>query len=398
MRILLLNQFFYPDSAGTSQFLTDLARHLAASGHSVRVICGRSSYAGPPESTEPPPVRIVRALDLPFSHGLLGRILSYASFISGALCHGLLGPKPDLVVSLTTPPALSLVGSILKAAKGARHFIWEMDVYPDIAVDLKVLHPDALLTRLIGVSLDASRRRADGVIVLGECMRRRLIQRGVPARNTHVAENWADGYEIHPLPFPDPAPLRILYSGNLGLAHDIDTVRGAIHHFRSDPRFQFDFAGAGTQRPAFEAFCQKHAIANVSFTGYRPRRELARNLAACHVGLVTQKPATVGSVVPSKTYGLMAAGRPILYIGPQDATPARIIDRFDCGWQVDPGDFKTLIALFDHLSASPHVVRDAGARARESFLKFYGLPIGVARISSILGVAQPQAAFNAATV
>ena len=112
-----------------------------------------------------------------------------------------------------------------------------MDLYPDIAVDLDVLRPHSWSTRLMSAFLDNARRRADGIIVLGECMRGRLMRRGIPAGRIYVADNWADGAEIHPLPFPVPEPLRILYSGNLGLAHDVDTVRVAIHHFRSDSRF-----------------------------------------------------------------------------------------------------------------------------------------------------------------
>jgi len=385
MRILLLNQFFYPDSAATSQFLTDLARHLAAGGHPVRVICGRSSYADP-DSMPPPPVHIVRTPDLPFKRGLLARILSYASFFSGALFHGLLGPKPDLVLTLTTPPALSVIGALLKTARGARHFIWEMDVYPDIAVDLDVLHPRSWLTRSMGAALDASRRRADGIIALGECMRDRLISHGVPTDRIHITENWADSREVYPLPFPPPSPLRLFYSGNLGLAHDVETIRGAISQLRSDPQFHFAFAGAGAQRPALESFCRENAIANVSFQRYRPRQELVQSLGACHIGLVTQKLATLGSVVPSKTYGLMAAGRPILHIGPREATPALIIRRHQCGWQIDPGDTATLVALLQHLAVNQNLVRDAGARAHEAFLRNYDLPVGVASICATLGV------------
>src|ERR1035441_6704412 len=96
MRILLINQFFYPDSAATSQFLTDLARCLAAEGHSVRVICGSSSYAEP-DSLNPPAVEIIRTPDLPFGRGLLARTFSYTSFLPGALYRGLLGPRPDLI-------------------------------------------------------------------------------------------------------------------------------------------------------------------------------------------------------------------------------------------------------------------------------------------------------------
>jgi glycosyltransferase involved in cell wall biosynthesis len=323
----------------------------------------------------PPPVQIVRAPDLPFKRGLIGRVLSYASFLSGAFFHGVIGPKPDLVLTLTTPPALSVVGSLLKGAKRARHFIWEMDVYPDIAVDLDVLQSRSWLTRGIGAAFDAARRRADGIIALGECMRDRLIRHGIPTSKIHVTENWADSREIYPLPFPGASPLRLFYSGNLGLAHDVETLRGAMHHLRSDPQFHFAFAGAGAQRPAMEDFCRENGIANVSFEGYRPRQELAQSLGACHIGLVTQKPATLGSVVPSKTYGLMAAGRPILYIGPREATPARIIGRYQCGWQIDPGDSATLIAVLKHLAVNQSLD---------------DLPIGVASICNSLGISAYQ--------
>ena len=402
MRILLLNQFFYPDSAATSQLLTDLARCLAAEGHSVRVICGRSSYAEP-DSLNPPDVEIVRTPDLPFGRGPLARVFSYASFLAGAGCRGLLGPRPDLILTLTTPPALGVIGSLLKSAFRSRHFIWEMDLYPDIAVDLDVLHPRSWFTRLMGAGFDAARRRADGVIALGECMRQRLIRRGIPAERIHVADNWADGAEIHPLPFPVPEPLRILYSGNLGLAHDVDTVRVAIHHFRSDSRFHFAFAGAGPRRQALESFCapgndKANGNANVSFAGYSPRHQLAAAFGACHIGLVTQNPATLGSIVPSKTYGLMAAGRPILYIGPQNATPALIIKRFHCGWQIDPGDTRAAIELLEHLAANTALIHVAGARGRQAFLKHYDLPIGVARICSILGASQPEPLAKAVAV
>jgi glycosyltransferase involved in cell wall biosynthesis len=385
VRILLLNQFFFPDSAATSQLLTDLARRLASEGHDIRVICGRSSYAEP-DSTTAPPVQIIRTRDLPFGRGLLARFFSYLSFLSGTLYCALLGPRPDLVLTLTTPPALPVLGSLLKSVFRARHFIWEMDVYPDIAVDLGVLRPRSWFTRLMGGSFDAARRRADGILALGGCMQDRLIRRGIPPRKIHVAENWADSREVYPLPFPNSSPLRILYSGNLGLAHDVDTVRAALDVFRSDSRVHFTFAGAGPQRAALEAFCRGRQIPNVSFTGYCPRQELVNSLGACHIGLVTQKSATLGSVVPSKTYGLMAAGRPILYIGPRQATPARIVQQFRCGWQIDPGDSATLCALLEHLAANPNLVREAGARGHEAFLQNYDLPLGLARICDVLGV------------
>src|ERR1700744_4255525 len=127
MKILLLNQFFWPDSAATSQLLTDLARGLEKNGHQVYAVCAEGAYAIK-DLSDPPPVKIHRVKTVPFVRGPLGRVLSYASFFLNAVFRGLTLPKPDLVITLTTPPLLSLVGSLIKIFRGSRHFIWEMDV------------------------------------------------------------------------------------------------------------------------------------------------------------------------------------------------------------------------------------------------------------------------------
>ncbi len=172
-----------------------------------------------------------------------------------------------------------------------------------------------LWTCIIGALADWSRRNADGIIVLGEEMKARLVARDIPEHKIYVAENWADGTEITPLPFPKgppPNPLVVHYSGNFGLAHDSDTISETIRWCANNPRFQFVFAGGGVRRPKIESFCREQGIANASFRPYASQADLGRSLAEGHLGLVTQLPQTCGSIVPSKTYGIMAAGRPIL--------------------------------------------------------------------------------------
>ena len=180
MKILLLNQFFWPDSSATSQLLTDLARGLVSRGHQVSVICADGSYA-PSASDTPPAVRVQRVKALPFVRGRAGRMMSYLSFYCMALLRAFTLPKPDLVVSLTTPPLISLVGSFVKIFRGSRHFIWEMDIYPDVAIDLKYFKAGGLTDRVTGLLADRSRHNADGILALGECMKERLIHRGIPA-------------------------------------------------------------------------------------------------------------------------------------------------------------------------------------------------------------------------
>jgi colanic acid biosynthesis glycosyl transferase WcaI len=386
MRYLLLNQFFAPDPAPTGQLLADLASELAAQGYSVTVICSRAAYTAQPpaRSLQPcPGLSVVHTPSLPFSRSLPARLLSYLCFYLGALWQGMSLPCPDVVVTLTTPPLLSTIGAILKAVRRSRHYIWEMDVYPDIAVALGALPAGSPLTRAIGWVADCCRRHADGVIVLGPCMRDRLLAHGIRA-NLHVAENWSDGSRIRPAPPPSSGPLTVLYSGNLGLAHDTATISAAMESLKDDSRFRFVFAGGGRRRPALERFCRSAGIKNTAFTGYAAAAGLSAHLAACHIGLVTQATASLGAVVPSKIYALMAAGRPILYIGPRQSTATGILERFHCGWQADPGDSGSVVQLLDMLVMHPEVVAQAGARARAAFEAYYDRRAALARILNFL--------------
>jgi len=128
MQVLVINQFFWPDTAATSQLLTDVTRGIDPSVHAVTVLCGTPDY-GAVDMDLPPRVKIVRSSGLAFSRGKIGRLVSYASFFAGAAVRGILGPKPALVLTLTTPPLISLLGTLLKSMRGSRHFIWEMDLY-----------------------------------------------------------------------------------------------------------------------------------------------------------------------------------------------------------------------------------------------------------------------------
>jgi colanic acid biosynthesis glycosyl transferase WcaI len=398
MQILVINRFFWPDTAATAQLLTDVTRGMDPMVHAVTVLCGMPDY-GAVDMDSPPDVKITRSTGLAFSRGKIGRVVSYASFFAVAAVRGLSGPKPALVLTLTTPPLISLLGTLFKSLRGSRHFIWEMDLYPDIAVDLNVMKPRSVVTRLIGTVADFSRKRADGIIALGDDMKARLIARGIPEYKIIVAENWADGCEIVPAPFQE-GPLVVHYSGTFGLAHEEYTITEAMRQLRDDSRFRFVFAGGGARRKRLEKFCRAEGIGMAEFRPYARRSELGRSLAEGHVGLVTQVAETIGAVVPSKTYGIMAAGRPVLYIGPQGATPARILEGHGCGWRVEPGDTAGLVGLLERLEQDRSLVREAGGRARRAFEQFYDKPIGVERILSILGVSEiprPNPAFAGIT-
>jgi colanic acid biosynthesis glycosyl transferase WcaI len=162
-----------------------------------------------------------------------------------------------------------------------------------------------------------------------------------------------------------------------------------MRHFRNDARFLFTFAGAGVGRAQLKQICANEDIQNVRFLPYAPREQMNEHLAQADIGLVTELPTCTGTVVPSKMYGLMAAGRPILFVGPKEATPSLLIERFQCGWQVDPGDVHGVITLLEGLSVRRNGAWARGNRARAAFDKHYDVRHGVARVAAALGLGAP---------
>jgi colanic acid biosynthesis glycosyl transferase WcaI len=387
MRILFLNQFFWPNTAATGQLLSDLAEHLSSSGHTVDVICGSANY-GATNSAPCPGVNIKRLPTAAFPSSILGRVCSYVSFLAGALWTGLRHPRPDVVITLTTPPLLSLVGLALQRLRGVRHIVWEMDVYPDVAVDVGVLARYGFAARIFGWLADLPRRHADRVIALGECMRQLLMSHGIPESKIEIAENWAhcDGLPFGHVPPVRSAGLSILYSGNFGRAHDVETIAGALAELKdADCGYEFVFGGGGSQQAWLRNFCETNGVESVHFLPYCDRHELNARIASADIGLVTQHCSSVGAVVPSKSYGILAAGRPILYIGPRHSTTALMIQRYGCGWQIDCNDTKGLIELLHCLSDNKDLVYAAAERAYQAFMSHYQRSLGVARIAAALG-------------
>jgi colanic acid biosynthesis glycosyl transferase WcaI len=383
MRILLLNQFFHPDLSPTSVLLSDVATELLQAGHQVSVVCGGASYA---HGLEPAlnGIRIKRLYVPFFSRGAsVGKVFGYVIFIAGALYHTLTSRRFDTTLCLTTPPMLACVGLLSKMLHASKLVIWEMDVYPDVAVQLGIMASENVETRVIARIARFVRSHADAVIALGPCMRDRIARSGVPMRLLHVAENWSDGSRITATPVPErKMRLAVLYSGNLGLAHDTHTVLECMWQLHSNTSIHFIFAGGGALRAQLEQDCQ--GLSNVTFTGYTSAAEFSGSLAAADIGLVTMKPQALGTVVPSKLYAFLAAGRPVLFLGPAESTACRVIQSYSCGWHVQPGDGAGLSQLLRHLSENRGELVNAGNNARRAFEAEYDRPAGVSRICRII--------------
>ena len=390
--VLFVNQHYWPDVASTGQHLTDLAEHLAGAGFRVGVLCGQSGYKGQldaPAHEVRNGVEITRLRTTSFGRTRhAGRIADYGAFYAQVLRHLMTGPRYDLVVVLTTPPLLSFAASLAKRARGQRYAVWSMDLHPDAEVALGMLREGGPAARGLHAMNDAGYRGADLVVDLGFRMKERIGAKGVPAGRLRTIEVWSDGDEVYPVA-PADNPIRrelglrddqfvVMYSGNAGLAHRFDEVLEAMRRMRDDDRVFFLFVGGGPRKAEIEAFAQAHGLVNFRYADYFPREQLAESLSVGDVHLLTLREAMAGIAVPGKLYGVLAAGRPVVMVGPERSEPARTIVQAGVGLVVDPaaGDGAgRLEAALRALADEPDERRALGAHARDVFLARYDRPI-----------------------
>lgn len=394
MRLLLINQAYAPDVAATAQHAADLAEHLVRRGHEVHVVASRSIYgrrgARLPAAETLQGVHVHRVSAALFGKRFLPlRLLDFALFFVRATWAALRVPRPDIVIPFTTPPFVVAAGLLVRRLRGARVVHWVMDLYPDVPVACGVLSERSLATRALERLHRALLRRCDRIVVLGRCMRDRVLAKGVPAERISLIRPWADAEEVRPIPPAEVALRRewgldgcvVLYSGNLGLGHDVSTICSAIRRLADEPEPRFVFVGGGRRideliaslpaedlveaRPESDmAAARGEPGRRVQVRPYQPRERLGETLAVGDVHLASLLPEAAGLMVPSKLFGILAAGRPVLFVGPRDSEVARLIEEHDCGRVIGNGDDEGLVAALRELRDDPALRERLGANGR----------------------------------
>ena len=396
MRILFINRYYAPDQSGTARILHELARDLAGAGMGVSVVTSDGDTVEPgrryPERERLDRIDIVRVPTWRFSRGsILGWVLNSFSFYPMALISALRLRRHDVVVLMSDPPLLQALGPVIRLFTRARIVCWCQDLYPEVAVALGILRERSWFARLLGAMSRWSLRRADQVIAIGDGMAERLCLKGVARDRIEVIGNWADGDMIHPLPFDQNPFVReqgldgkfvALYSGNLGVGHHFVTVTEAAERLRSAEGLRFLFIGAGKQRARLME--RMRGWPTAQFLPPQPESELAQSLGAGHVHLVTLQPGLEGVIVPSKLYSALAAGRPVLFIGPPSGDAARLIEKAGCGFVIAPGDVSALVNALTTLMRSPAAVRQLGENGRRHFEAHCDRKIATSRFARLL--------------
>jgi len=394
MKILLLNQFFPPDLAPTGQMAADLAEDLVAAGHSVSVLASRGSYLGgerqPARSTWKG-VEVFRGAATSLGKKtLVHRALDYASFYASAgLALSRMNP-PDVVVAMTTPPLIAAAG-LAATRRGSKLVSWVQDLYPEIAVAFGALRDGSLATRAMAALSRNVMTASASVVVLGEAMKERAVQAGAAPERVAIIPNWADGEVIRPFlheanqlreELARGARFLVVYSGNIGRAHDVSTLVQAAKLLAGRPDIAFVFQGDGAKRA--ELVLGTRALRNVRFVPYQLRERLSESLSAADLHLITLAPNVVGLLEPSKLYGVMAAGRPSVYVGPGRSEIARTIQAEKIGACVENGDAAGLVEAIVTRAAEPSLGREEGENARAAFDREYSRRKRTAQFARLL--------------
>jgi colanic acid biosynthesis glycosyl transferase WcaI len=398
-RVLLINQYYWPDHASTAQHLTDLAESLTEAGYECHVLASQGRY----KPGEPRPLAFEIHNDV-YIHrvyatslgrrGTWARMTDYLSFYAGAAVKALLMPRFDVVVTLTTPPLIGLVGTLLKRLKKTRHVYWSMDLHPDASLALGRMSHKGLFARLMYRLSGFVYSQADQVVVLGPYMADRIALKSVPPERITTIPVWSERDEIYPTP-RDANPLRrvlgldgvfvAMYSGNLGLAHSFDEFIEAARRLRNRPDIVFLYVGEGPRLAEVKAARDSEGLANIRFLDYVPRSQLQASLALADVHLISMRPEMTGIVVPGKLYGVMAAGRPAVFVGPEHCESADTIRDAGCGVTITSGDAEGLVAALLRLASNPSLARRMGEKGRSAFLTTYDRKVCSAHWRELIG-------------
>jgi putative colanic acid biosynthesis glycosyltransferase WcaI len=379
MRVLVLNQYFHPDLASTSQLLTELCEDLSR-GDEVTVVCGRPSYdpierrdaRGLVAEDRHGDVRVLRTWSTSFPRrSMAGRLANYGTYVASSLAGAMRAGRPDVVLAMTDPPVIAAAAALTARLRDVPFVYVVQDLFPQVGAELGKIRNRTLIRSLEALNRSL-RRRASAVVAIGRDMAARLRALEVPERKLRIIPNWCDGSIVRPL--DGPSKLRselnlddrfvVMHSGNVGFSQELDTLLDAATALRDDPEIHFLIVGDGAARPSLETKARARGLANVTFLGYRSKDELSDALGAADLHVVGLRRGLEGLIVPSKMYGVMAAGKPFIASVDRRSEVALVVEETGCGIRLEPGDATQLASAIAELRHDEGRLAEMGRRGR----------------------------------
>jgi putative colanic acid biosynthesis glycosyltransferase WcaI len=386
VRILVLNQYFHPDQSATAQLLTQLTQDLSEH-HEVWVVTGRPSYnveiGARRRMTRERlgDVRVVRTPSATFArHSMLGRVGNYLTFLGTSPFRVLTCPKPDVILAWTDPPPNIALAAVLARVRRAPLVITCQDIVPESVIAAGELSNRVVIS-LLRRSTRLGFRGATRIVSIGRDMNERLRDMGVPNEKIVTITNWYDGSLVSPLDGPNRFREEhdwgdrfvVMHSGNLGMGQDLEMLIDAAEILRDDPNVLVAIVGEGMHKSAVQRAARDRRLPNVEFLPFQPVERLEESLGAADVHVVSHRRGMEGFQVPSKLYGILAAGKPVLAAVAPGCEVALTVEEADCGEVLEPGDAAELASAILRMKDGP--IDELGERAREALERRYDRPI-----------------------
>lgn len=394
MRLRFFNAY---DTA--APFFRNLVPHLTTAGNEVEVVMSEAKYRSG-EDLEKTVAKLHGARTVQtFSLGIqpsssLAKVWVMLTYSIHAAVYSLFGPDVDCNVFLTQPPLFKLWGYALSKVRRQPYYCVVMDIYPEVTVALGLMSGSALWTRLLAWLSAFTLRKAEGVVVIGRCMAERIEAMGVPPERIHFIPNWADERRIRPVEhaengFRNKQDLKgkfvVLYAGNIGMPQHFADILTVAKHLQEEQDITFLFVGGGSRQDEIKATIERHQLPNVVLLPFLHEvYPLAEILSAGDLHFVTLRESITGLAVPSKSYSILAAGRPIIYQGNEYGEIARMILEEDIGSVVRCGDVDGLEQCTLRYVNHPDVRRRQGEKARKLAEGTYGRMHALERYTALL--------------
>jgi len=341
-RLLVLNQYYWPGVEATANLLTELCEGLAED-YDVTVIVG-ATHDAPPGRQVRNCVNIVRVHSTSYDRTQLSRrAANYVTYLAGSVREGLGSDRPDVVLSMTDPPFIGAAARVVARRFRAPLVVISQDVFPEIAVEVRRLG-NPLLVGLLSQLVRFYLTRADRVVAIGETMRRRLEAKGAPAERLSVIPNWVDTGRLVPRPRDNDwaranglvDKFVVMHSGNVGHAQNLETLVRAGTFLRDLDDLEIVIVGYG---PMLARLVERARILEVPirFMPYQPREVLSDSLSSADVHVVGLAPGLAGYVVPSRFYGILSVGRPVIAAADAESETVAVVREVGCGVAIAPG-------------------------------------------------------------
>jgi len=377
----ILSELYYPEESATGFILSQIAEGLAES-RDVNVICTQPTYhqrgVQAPAQEIHHGVQIQRCRATSLNKDVLWqRMINFLTISLSIFFKALwLIGRQDIVLVVTNPPLLPFLASLVCKLKGAQCILLVHDVYPEVAVAARILKPDSLAVNVTARLTAWLYGSVDHIIVLGRDMKARALQKmgQKGAEKISIIPNWADLSLIAPTAKSENSLLQelgltqkfvIQYAGNMGYLHNIECIIESAEYLKDQPDIHFLFLGGGTKKQWLEETVAKKQLHNVTLLPNLPRSEQNTFLNAADLAVMSFVPGMLGVSVPSRTYNILAAGKPMIVLMEAEAEVSLLLQEEAIGWVLPPGQGKLLAETIRQIYEERSIVARMGLRARE---------------------------------